>query len=728
MNFNIFDRIKLNQEKKKYKYEFSEVIKYVTPEFIRLCENEEERANIYTHFNNELVAPEFPYFIELYKDSKLIAMNAIKYANGIDEEKVEFLKKNKTKLNILLENNIINSDFFHLGNEKIIDEYINILNHYGKEVIDILELKNFEYLNNENIKKLDIKIIKENFEIIVNTIEFLNEYLIVENQDILINLSLKDNEKFQLLCNYIKKANEPYSIHRDIFNFLELTNYDINLIDFIFEKHIKTIEGLYSYYNNTFNKEFEKNTGSIIIDYIIEKSKAKNDLSLYKNAVLSKIFGETSLSNFDKFLDCKDEEILKNIECFKQIFDAKSIKEIDTLIEKNNLNISKFEFQKLLFEYMHKKLKESVFIPPQKTSDEVEIIKAEDIDLTNFNMIVHVIKDRKSDGSPNGDFSLELMENPKLWNGTEEIGSDFLCCSYISENRLATFGGFLSDGVILGFSDIDGGYISKSEDFDAFSNMSGKGDDFTEKERSVSSLSCLPHQLNSNLRYFPEIFYNEITVGRTINNKKIIPSYMIVKRNFGASENNSTLNENTKKWAKYFNIPIIEIDAIVILKKAKKDLIQNLEELNNNNISLENFEKVLKNIRTIECCTNIPFNIFEVFNTLVDRTYNDKNNYSGLLDIINKYDIEAFINNEFERKTHIPEEEKERNKQIIFERTKTIKEKIEYLNKMYNMNDYEEEMTETHKLGFAKIDYIYSILFVMLIILISIMIIFYTFV
>ena len=717
MNFNIFDRIKLNQEKKKYKYEFSEVIKYVTPEFIRLCENKEDRANIYTHFNYELVAPEFPYFIELYKDSKLIAMNAIKYANGIDEEKVEFLKKNKTKLNILLENNIINSDFFHLGNEKIIDEYINILNHYGKDIAKNINKNNFEFYNNKNILNLENEFVKNNID------ELKTIYKL---SDIKFNCLLKYYQKNMNKYEIIKKIflSEDKTFSDEIIEFLEQYDFDENLITVLKENNIYKINSLHSqtkiglnykitpdfFISNEFYN-YEK-FSKISINFLMNYYKKTNSIDNFRSIILSKVTNSviSGCSNEilkEKFYNYLSEENRFYLDTLLKIENSNSILKIESLV--NELEMKKFDINKFIFQIKKiesQLLNKKLFIPKENmgyiNEDGIRIIEYGP-ELKDFKMFVHSIG--KSDHEYHHDDMVEILLNdPSAWTSTNG-GSEFMSCSLLTENGLGTY----SHDIVLGFAEEDFD-ITETFNTDAKTPMgvgwkkiffSAELNDFSPEDINYAGMI---KEFSGTIKRGP---YNEICIQR---NKKIIPKYIVVTKNCNID---NPYNETVKKWAKFYDIPVIVLDYEKIKKKAIIEIKEKLIHMKNEGIKFEVFIEMLHNIDIIKNNED-KYNYYEIFDYMINLCENNYENYIEFKKIIELAgdNITYLLTNDII--LNIGQSNYEIAKEDRENKIKEFYEKLQYLSNKYEM----ENEVSLNKLGFTAINYIFlSLLFILVIIL-----------
>ena len=680
---NIFNNLFNNKVKKEQeKYSDYNISHIITKKFLKSFPDENIRRKIYESYGG-LDINYFNYFQEIYSKNEKVAMyllenniliNSDKLYNAIVSN-IELLDK---FCSIGININFTNYEGLDIN---MINTIMEIVNKRGKEAISLLNEKNENYikiLSNPLFDKLDITFIKGNVNILNKILSQSNS----SKQEFLLNAFIYNpnifNNEFDELINMAIRSGI------EIFDFLNHYQWNDKTYTFVKENGIRTISQLLTKLKNSAVNDIE--LSSNYIDFIIKYAEEKNMLDDYKNAVNMKYtiysYFENNKIFKEYYMRVDDLEVKKLMETLKKINESKTIDEIKQILSTFTVKISPKEYNDKIVRSAKKHFSNSIFHPEKvKEIDGVKIIDNSTFDLSKYKMLVHVINDRKSNDSPNGDLSLDLMSNPELWiKNNYQNSSNFVCCSLISQYDTVFFGDVFrnSSSVILGFSDVENTHISGVSGGDRISEMVGDEYDFGKSTEFLSSWQCPPEEVTDDLR-FSKNGHNEITIGRIINGETIRPSYILSTINFEKQSKNRPINENMIKWAKYFNIPIVRIDGNIVYETAKRELENLLLTIKNNQISFELFEKMLLEIRTIENVKNDSnklINIFEYFSIFLDACLKNPSieNIKAIKKIIQKYE-ETIIENDI-NSYGIDNKEKIKN-----ERLQTMKHLLEKVKK-----------------------------------------------
>lgn len=723
MKFNLFDNFKVNQEYKKIKNIINNAPKIITPEFIKTIPDFNTREKIYITYD-AFSQEEFDNFFNLYKLDKDIAMKTLDSGITIYSNKtVDLIKNNLDKLKLLNSygvdvNYLIKA--YGLPGEKI-DKYYKLCSHYGEEVVQYLNNENISFLENDKITKLDSK-------------------FVLENIDELKEICGLSEVKFNCLLKLYKEKSDKYSfVKKFIFNdefyndniisFLETFQFDESMVDIIKANGIKDISRLKSVIfsdlilksnyrvkiNNGYNRDkFMEQSFNYLMNYY----KNMGDLYYYKDILLRLNSRNTITADYDSVFNIKNKYYSKLsnrnksfLDTFLNILSSTSFEEVDKniqLLNKNEFNIDDFvsEIKQVESEQFNDALFKPNLNAGYINDDGIRIIDSNSIDLSSFKMFVHSVGKTGND-SHNDDIAEELLINPSKWNHIDG-GSDFMSLSLISENQTSTYG--VKKNVfdlILGFN---------PENIEINTVSSGDAHTSMRKDCSYNNLetamqSYTPENLiyNSMLLRFKgmvEHSYNEIQIKR---NKQMIPKYIVLKQVFARE---CEYNDYVKKWAKYYNIPIIILDGKKIKFNALNGVKEKCNLMKETGITYEKFIDLLHDIDTINNVNNTPrfFNYYEIFDFLVNLCEHNYENFIEFQKIIDlagdNFNNLLLIDVEC-GSTEIDIRKREKRKLDISE----FYRKLEYLRNKYNTKEVESE----HKLGFVAINCVFLSLTVILI-------------
>ena len=390
----------------------------------------------------------------------------------------------------------------------------------------------------------------------------------IENPDYCLNEILNENFQFLYIESDVFRHINQYINSKD-----KLTLEDKNNIFNIISNNEKEITG--DLINSSSDIENYTDIKNKYCDDIITK-KIDSKLSI-KDAYLLKYYNflETDakhvvleLETYLNFLPNDTDNIhIKNyINDLKQIL--KSDK--DDMITRYNLSLDKKPINRMEIEVLRNKIKQQIsqkFIKSLYKVEENISAKQEDIQYNgksiqiyepqdNFNMLVSVL-----DAYGGADGKYENYYNQ--WNTTEFADNQRICTTYIGNKNLSMVKHY--NAIIMGFDNISSSSIVKMAPYDL---VSKNNELVTTSYRNSRFMS--PEQLIDITRR-----YNEIDIERTdlINGGKLQPSYLI-----SFAESKEKIEEETKKAASQFDIPIILINREKIAEQEQQKILSKVEE------------------------------------------------------------------------------------------------------------------------------------------------------
>lgn len=534
--------------------------------------------------------------------------------------------------------------------EEIINEFPN-----EAEQNDVKELlEDLLSRNNYLLDTLDIRMLQKD---IVNLFgKPLLERLITDTsiQNDILELTPEELETYVYMLNY--KATDPkerianlYTVLCKNINLNELKNLDECDIEKVIsiklsnsEFYLQDLSELDSYYEKRknickeiidnpeiVNEEYEKEISSnleedisdIPFELLIEMKElsnldrikyaiieAKYGMSLEKARIFSNVFGR----NINDIKQSEETRIIKELNSILEENNIEELKEIDLREDYNNYKGTLNFLPNLRNAYTQKyketlyKIKEEDCIGTQsvkvsnREKSEVKIYNAlgKNNDKADFNMIVtslggiycynHNYQDLRAD-----------------WDRADR--NHTISCSYIGNDFL----GVANDEFLLGFSDIEENEILQSRNEDAGTiDVPFDGWDILENNKFLSP----QNQINYSKRY------NELLVERKIESKdKLVnrkPTYAVfIAENINdINDNNNDRWQRTKKMAAQLDIPIVVIDATqcaqIELKKVQ-DMVKLIKEEKRMDLIPDVIHKIENNrAAQVGICKNIGNNIF----------------------------------------------------------------------------------------------------------------------
>lgn len=628
---DIFSK-KVRDEKKKYGWR--KLPDYViTSEFLEFFPNEKLREYIY---NSSYITTRENYdvLIELSKINKNFGIEAAKQNIVLGQEELEKFKE------------LNKYDF----------DFLQILEHGNK----ILEYKN-------KYGDIVIPYLKKDYDLYSNVINLFSSDLdlkwCLDNQEDFLNFSKFDSSSREYMKKFLNKGRlddyqkvkklieKGYDLY--VLEMLEYYNFDQEIINLLDNKKIKSQTDILRISSLDIKL---RQIYDLKCDYEINKCLDKNEIEQAISILNQKYFVVYSKKEIDEiFKSLNSVEINEYLrEMYNKLIKLNSLKdkeEILTFMKENDGVLDRFKFDFELGKCLNQDLNKIAFNPKNYNftiKEGVKIIDFDNNDLSKFNMVVHVISDRSKDRAPNGKFSLTLPEHPELWGDRSVKASDTLSCSMISEYHMKLFGHVRDSYIILGFSDFDKTSILGIYPGDHGANMEGNGKiyNYDDDYGSIfnSPTQTLPSKIldgKEKINYCNLSYngYNELTFGRNENGVSKKPEYILSLINFGDFKDNKPIDETAIKWAKYYNIPIVQIDGEKLRMQAHKKINKLLSDWANKIVTKEDFSDFLKIRRTLEITTYKAFNIYDVLINVIDKNmkFNSIESINETLQIIQNY-------------------------------------------------------------------------------------------
>ena len=472
-----------------------------------------------------------------------------------------FMKTDKSfaKLDVLNEMGVQNEDTVRLNdrflelkkirpktqmnNPQLLGDLFNeeILENFGYETISKL----LDFNTNASRNLIELATDRNQIELIKEFIGYLEECGSMNTKMLHYTInSFKDSQ--DLYKNILSEKNNRINLE-NLKEILENGN----------EYGVTSIEELNDFTNHRMVKlknEFESENQDISKDALCRILFNKS----YKDSML--LINRFSLDKLDVLKDngIVTEEQSRILEILNSVKDGtlaiNNIEELEKFIDENNIITtlnqieqqmkSKYcdQYNKVLFD--ENKLDNNV-IERYETTSNGNKVRVLDLNNTDFNFIVHKIFSYSSDTAK---FYAQLLHNPENWDSLD-CGTSTISTSFISDLSYKVCGDEnLDQQVILGFRNIPNQDLLLMGNDDILS---------THGDRIIN-----PKSENNADRYFsPKMMplmtkyqtgkaagYNEITLDRN----SVIPVYLI--------SYDGVINENTLRYAEYFNIPIVNID------------------------------------------------------------------------------------------------------------------------------------------------------------------------
>ena len=395
-----------------------------------------------------------------------------------------------------------------------------------------------------------------------------------------IDTNFSVNESFEKIMDFLYKSTGD--------------NYFNELLTFVSEN--KSEPFIYEYISFLPLEQFKDisfirdNWESIRANGIVKKIDESNNINELKDILCLEIYHvdykKMIQMYYQYFVSNKSQQLDSQLHFFEEILLSKT--KNDLLHVLNNANSMKSvlgETYIQVYNFLQKEMRESYErqskMPSQLMMQEYNGINVCDISSNSFNLIIHNI-------------SASLHHKPDLsdttfWEKDEKNGSITISCSEITERYLGHLRRSNND-VYFGFSNLDGNNIFYSVGND--SNIDTFAREYEKLSSSdggnrVFTASSLPN--NS----FYE--YNEVVVNRYLDQtrqRKLLPNYIVVFDDVNSDTNYNSINEDSIRFAKHFNIPILYINIQKLVKNNVNEIIDSLHSSNSTMELLQNINSV----------------------------------------------------------------------------------------------------------------------------------------
>ena len=495
------------------------------------------------------------------------------------------------------------------------------------------------YSNSINTKLLSDSIIKEyGYDIVLSLFKYNTKAY-----KTIIEASNKKDKLLKQWIDYLKclpiysevllhSALNSYSNMTDLITVLLEHGTDLNINQLHILKDIIMNNNKYNVTTltniNNYNKLIKKSITDKIKSDNIEVVKDGIFNHLFNKSLLDiyNLFNKYGLNNDDYYneyitsLSLTEEAIITIIDNILVIDDVELLKTIYDDIKDISFNIDYIgNIDNTLRKFYSNLVKDSLYTIGDKTKIESTLdnlvidindnyilennnIDIIELDSVPFNILLYSLP------KLNEDFIVDnmlLKENPYLWN---KLNNNILKMNLISNNNIGCIGHGNKNEVYYGFSKItsDTIILESTKDIEIEHNNSLNID-------TTNSKYMIPSILTSNSSSYNTILVNIDTSDSDNYNHRIQPSYIV------CFDNN--INNESKKAAEYFNIPIVMINR-------EKYYMQNEEKTNkyiDNNISLkvnDIKELLLLNTLSIDDKCNIIINNIDKKNSNLVNEYN----------------------------------------------------------------------------------------------------------
>lgn len=518
-----------------------------------------------------------PEYVQFYKDQKPV--NVTNYTNMIDcikylasdrvhDKLVELYKENHGVMqNIspsLLEEDVI---------ELLDDDIMDFISRYGvdasgfKEVLKDNEKTELFFKAYDRLRTIKTYSEEDSLKI-ASTIEKLNieDYMqdgVVDEKsiDLLIAFSLSDKLKGKYFATRPKEGKNK---HETIVEQIKEKSRAEIKSKLLTRKQALDAIGMrflgLSYEQMSKMGEIYAEDVEILINKYTEKAKEKEKqnekLSLEEQNELTAL---RTLRNIKEILSIKDTKAL-----------AETFEELDKLEEFKDIN---FALSNALEDNVKrayaKDYKEKVYSVNEADRLEKDVDGIKVYSPTEFNMLVHVV-------AAYGNFELIDKKHPEksskeIWKNVDNKQNHILCTSYIGNSNLC-FKRKMEDDkdegakVIFGFSNFSENGILMAAPYDIGSD--------TTSIKSDNSAITSSFRTGENMIKQTRWLHNEVCVERRLENQKnanIEPDYIVCV---------DEINEESKKVAKDFGIPIVFLETKKIAKQESEKINKLFEDFN----------------------------------------------------------------------------------------------------------------------------------------------------
>ena len=508
------------------------------------------------------------------------------------------------------------------------DDIIEFVSRYSVDASDfskILEDENKTYLfiktydRLKNIKAYSeedsLKIAK--FIKTLNPEDFLKDEAIDEkNIDLIISIAL--SEKLKNKFSKIKINEDENKFEKYIENIKEETDKEIH------SPLLTRMQALDAIGTRFFGLSYDEmqdfvNKYTVDLDEMLNKYKTKEENAELTVEEQNELKTLRTLRNLKEILAIKDKNAL--IETFEELDKLEEFENIDfalaNVLDENARRAYAKDYKENIYSLNEEdRLKEKV--------DGIDVYSPKE-----FNMLVHVV-------AAFGDFKLIDKEHPEksakeFWKNVDDKQNHIVCTSYIGNSNMCCKRKMEDEkeseeevNVIFGFSNFNKNSVLMAAPYDI-------GSDTTSMKSDQSGLQSRFRTAENMLKY-TRWSHNELCLERRLENKKetnIEPDYIVCF---------DEINEESKKVAKDFGIPIVFIDT----KQVAKNESEKLDGLFKEFYGTKNASKISEILNLYQ--TNL--NSFSNFRTeLVEEYFNPSKMNEKIEKLIQWIDREYRIGN-----------------------------------------------------------------------------------
>ncbi len=539
---------------------------------------------------------DFEYMVDLYGRNKELfkeLCNYTRYSKNYCEQLIE----------------VYGEDFLYANLNIIpdLDKYKNI----KKEYIDILK---------QNVDKIDV------FDKIIslgdNKAEFLLKYINLSNIGEIIEVTKNINS--DMIMNFLFDNIEDKEVVLFVKNLIN-NNVDIELsYNFGYKKYLKMlnqctekteiIKKFNIYLVQNLKKENSKKLMLSALTTLIRPDDyiySINDLleqgikidNNGEKALIANEIVENYDNSFNDFIDhyMKEDLYVDYHEAYKYISEIN-----EQLINNHLSDIDSFaSVSPIDYSYL------------DAEGNKIEKkINVKIIDDLNFDILIHSITDKTKDpiGLQNGtNYSLapKLIQSPELWTKiAPSEANDELSTSYF-HGYYRPFGVPL---VCLGFKSIPKDSLELMKVNDAGTSMKRnhlKTQVYPYEFFPFVSFNRITNPRGNNS--LTRIDYNEVLLTRYPNGECITPDYIIISKD----ELTTKQMEYSKKWAAYYDIPIVIIDLEKIIEKRKANIIKIVNDIiNKQDIDYDDVNDIVHEIYMASCNYNYKIDLKYIINII----------------------------------------------------------------------------------------------------------------
>ena len=550
----------------------------VTKKYMLLSKYMETYAQRNSVYTEEFYKKFMPIFEKINEQA-----NKNEYTEIFDF-KPTYIENDGRKINVMQTHNII-SCIAHLGSDKVHDKLVDLYNKnnsikqymdqalLNEDVIEMLDDELIEFLSRYSVDTSSLsKILKEQdkTDVFIKSYTRLKDIKSFEEEDALKlanfieKLSAQELELFEdkyidliISLSISQKAEERFKNLETDEKQSKFQNYDEKVKEEsrtkIHSPLLTTRQALDALGTRCFGLSYEQMKELVDkytedLDELFNIYYEKKELTLEEQNELKTL---RILRNIKEILNIKDKKVLIDV------FD-----ELDKLEEFDNIDYSlSIVLDENIRRIYAKEYKEHIYNLDEKDKLNEKIDGIDIYVPKEFNMLVHVV-------AAFGDFNLidEEKSAKEIWKNVKDKQNHILCTSYIGNSHLcyAKPDKENKGNVIFGFSNVGNNSVLMAAPYDIGSA--------TRNIRSDESAKKPRFRIGKNMLKKTRWTHNEVCIERRLENDKetnIEPDYIVCF---------DEINEESKKVAKDFGVPIVFINTKEIAKAESEKLAAKYKE------------------------------------------------------------------------------------------------------------------------------------------------------